>query len=227
MNQIKVNDLEFYFREGSVADQGAITQVFANKDYELKGFDWWPNLFNYASNRSKLIIDAGANIGTAAIWFANYIQNSRVVAIEPEENNYNLLMKNTRKYKKIRTIQGAVASTNGIMKLHDPGRGEWGYMVVDEGNIPVTTLTIPSLMLLEPKAAPYICKIDIEGGEKELFSANTDWVDLFPLIIIELHEWMLPGQNCEDNFRKVISKYNFEMHKKGENTFCFNKRLLK
>ena len=37
-----------------------------------------------------------------------------------------------------------------------------------------------------------LIKIDIEGGESELFEKNIEWIEKFPLIIIELHDWMLP-----------------------------------
>ena len=35
---------------------------------------------------------------------------------------------------------------------------------------------------------PFAVKIDIEGAEAELFSDGTDWMNEFPLIIIELHD---------------------------------------
>jgi hypothetical protein len=71
---------------------------------------------------------------------------------------------------------------------------------------------------------PLICKIDIEGGEKELFQANDAWVDRFPLIIIELHDWLAPGTST--NFLSAISKRNIHLVFRGENTFCFNNDLL-
>jgi len=31
-----------------------------------------------------------------------------------------------------------------------------------------------------------VVKIDIEGGERQLFASGTSWIDKFPLMIIEL-----------------------------------------
>ena len=62
---------------------------------------------------------------------------------------------------------------------------------------------------------PLICKIDIEGGESDLFSANDAWIDQFPLIIIELHDWLLPGTSNSKNFLSAISKRNFDIVYRG------------
>jgi hypothetical protein len=34
----------------------------------------------------------------------------------------------------------------------------------------------------------FIIKIDKEGFENELFSKNIEWIDIFSIIIIELHD---------------------------------------
>ena len=71
-----------------------------------------------------------------------------------------------------------------------------------------------------------MCKIDIEGGEADLFSNNDAWVDRFPLIVIELHDWLLPGTGSSRNFLRAIAGRNFDVVFRGENLFCFNNDLL-
>jgi hypothetical protein len=48
----------------------------------------------------------------------------------------------------------------------------------------------------------------------------------FALIIIELHDWMLPMQGSSKPFFKAISNLDFEILQKGENLFFFNRALL-
>ena len=68
---------------------------------------------------------------------------------------------------------------------------------------------------------PFIIKIDIEGHEKELFEKNTEWFDKFKIIIIEIHDWMLPGKAVSKNyFTTLVScmkKNNRDIIISGEN----------
>ena len=76
------------------------------------------------------------------------------------------------------------------------------------------------------KYTPFIIKIDIEGFEEDLFSKNLEWVDLFPLLIIELHDWMLPKSSNSKNFLQAISKLNRDFVYIGENIFSISNTLL-
>jgi len=61
-----------------------------------------------------------------------------------------------------------------------------------------------------------ILKIDIEGAEKEVFSAaNLDWLKQTKLMIIELHDRWLPG--CSDAVEDAIKGHSFERSMRGEN----------
>jgi len=73
---------------------------------------------------------------------------------------------------------------------------------------------------------PFIFKIDIEGGESELFKERTTWMQRFPLIIIELHDWLFPGTSNSRNFLREVSNMNVDFVFRGENVFCFNNDLL-
>lgn len=42
-------------------------------------------------------------------------------------------------------------------------------------------------------------KLDIEGGEKEVFEANDSVLHGIPVVLVELHEALVPG--CEQAFR--------------------------
>ena len=86
----------------------------------------------------------------------------------------------------------------------------------------VEILSINKILSDNIDLIPFIVKIDIEGFEKDLFSANTDWVEKFKLLIIETHDWMLPTQANSNNFLKVISMCNRDFVHKGENIFSIS-----
>jgi len=46
------------------------------------------------------------------------------------------------------------------------------------------------------------------------------------MLVIELHDWMLPGQRSSSTFLRAIANRNFDFLHAGENVFCFNNSLL-
>lgn len=231
--QVNGQKIPFYYRHTSPGDCGVIEQIFKNEDYRV---DIWPQgkaLIEYYQTKIKkkqlaLIIDAGANIGASAVYFASQYSQSFIFAIEPEKNNHELLKLNTEKLN-VETFEGAISCEDGEMYLQDPGLSDWGFRVVDHGTTKVPTIspkTILQNLSNNTLLFPFIFKIDIEGGEEKLFQNNLEWMNLFPLIVIELHDWMLPFQGSSHNFIKAIAEREFDILYIGENIFCFNKQLL-
>lgn len=61
------------------SDIGIYRQVFLREEYKFA-----------AEIEPEVIVDAGANIGLASIYFANKYPHARIVAIEPEASNFEL-----------------------------------------------------------------------------------------------------------------------------------------
>ena len=222
----------FYVRWNSHADFGVYYQVFINKDYDLSRFALGKRVQAlYESmirdGQRPLIVDAGANIGASAVWFASSFPKSKILVIEPAPNNCDLLKRNCASVD-YELFAGGLSSEDGTMYLSDPGCGAWAFRVVEKGSIPVPVFSASKLIdsqIVQSKV-PFICKIDIEGGEDHLFRKDTDWIDRFPLLIVELHDYMLPGGSRSKGFLTCVSRYDFDFVPYGENIFCFNNRLL-
>jgi len=60
--------------------------------------------------------------------------------------------------------------------------------------------------------------------ENELFSCNTGWVDSFPLLVIELHDRMLPGTANSRNFLRTAASLDRDFVHFGENVFSISNR---
>jgi len=239
--QINLNGrlLDFHFRGDSVGDKGVLQQIFANQDYKVEFWEQGRTLrsFYERTRRSTrpLIVDAGANIGASAVWFLNAFPDSFVFCIEPDRNNFELLERNTRGYREKFNFCGAVAGTDGKVRLIDPGLSDWGFRTVaaetdalTSGGTEVEVIT-PQGILSHPAVAgtqPLLFKIDIEGGEENLFRGDTSWMRQFPLVIIELHDWMLPFSGNSTNFLRAAAQYDFDIVHRGENIFLFNREIL-
>lgn len=222
----------FFVRWNSHADFGVYYQVFINKDYDLSRFALGKRVEElYESmireGRQPLIVDAGANIGASAVWFASSFPKSKLVVVEPAPGNCNLLKRNCAGID-YELFAGGLSSEDGTMYLADPGCGDWAFRVVDQGSIAVPVFSASKLIdsQIGQASVPFICKIDIEGGEDYLFRKDTAWIDRFPLLIVELHDYMLPGGSRSRGFLACIARYNFDVVPYGENIFCFNNRLL-
>ncbi len=82
-----------------------------------------------------------------------------------------------------------------------------------------------SIMNMAPKGQiyePFIAKIDIEGFEENLFSADTEWVSRFPIIIIELHDFYFAKQGKSAPFLKTVAPLNRDFIYVDENVFSID-----
>ena len=216
------------FRSDSAGDAAVVRHIFDEGEYAV---DQWMQgkllrqLYDHVvrSGMTPLIVDAGANIGASALYYTLTYPEATVLAIEPEPNNVRLLESNCAG-RNVRIVEGAVGSEHGSLFLTDPGQGDWGFRVEASGEREVRVFSMEHLLtdFDRSKVFPLVCKIDIEGGEARLFEKNTGWVDGFPLIAIELHDWMLPFRGTSRNFLKVLGACEFEVIQRGETLFCFN-----
>lgn len=116
------------------------------------------------------------------------------------------------------------------MFLMDPGLSDWGFRVgsaTSSHQVSVYSMRTVLARFASTNDFRFICKIDIEGGEAELFKKDFDWMTAFPLIIIELHDWLLPGERTSRNFLRAVAEFNFDFVYRSENVFCFNNELLR
>lgn len=219
----------FFFREASASDRSVIEQVLVQKCYDMRCFRQSILLGAYYAKlieeKSKpLIVDAGANIGASTLWFASNFPGSHVLAIEPDKSNCEMVRQNCHGLN-FALIEGALSSHEGHGILFDPGGGEWSYQVRSTGNGNRVQLYSAARIVAERKASgmqPFLCKIDIEGGEAELFSDNVSWISEFAVIVIELHDWLFPGTSNSRNFRRAIADLAADFIYRGENVFVFN-----
>ena len=179
-----------------------------------------------------LIIDCGSNNGASSIYFSLTYPKSKIISLEIDEGNYLQSLKNleTNKLEVVVLNQG-VASEDGYGNFIDPGLGNNAYRIEKtSGSTDFSLISITSIIKnisFKEKVIPFLVKIDIEGGEKELFSKNKDWIKDFPVLIAELHDWLLPAQTTSLNFLKTISEQNRDFVYRGENIFSISNQFPK
>jgi FkbM family methyltransferase len=217
---------------GSPADLAVIAQIFTDQCYSLGPFGAWPGLARCQAPdaRPPLIVDCGANIGASSMYFALLYPSAAVVALEPEPANYQLLEFNARPFPSICPLNQAIASRPGQLLLCDPGTGEWGYRTAAEAPDSkvigrVESTTVEQILEQHPDREPFILKIDIEGAESDLFSEHTEAIGRFPLVIIELHDWAMPGKRPSEEFLRWHLTQERDFVYRGENVFSLASSL--
>jgi FkbM family methyltransferase len=100
--------------------------------------------------------------------------------------------------------QAAISSEMGKGALIDMGAAN-AYRVQKDSAGDLEFITVNQVLELNAACTPFIIKIDIEGFEADLFADNLEWIDRFPVIFIELHDWMLPKRRNSANFLKAIA----------------------
>lgn len=219
----------FHVRDES--DYCTLENVFLEEDYRLARLARGAEITAVydrivAGNWIPLIIDCGANIGLSAEYFAEKFPAAKIIAVEPSAPNLALARKNCPS-PGVCFRRAGVASECKKGRLLDPGRGNDAFRIDPDPLGAIDLVSVDRLLEEAADAAivPFVIKIDIEGFEGELFSKNVGWIERFPLLIIELHDWLLPGQGTSRNFLATVSGLDRDFVYIGENVFSLSNRL--
>lgn len=174
----------------------------------------------------KVIVDAGANIGLTAIFFANRYPGARIIAVEPDSSNYEMLRKNIAPYSNIVAVRAALWNENKEINLIDPGAGQTAYQTHDGSGVPNLRLQVVPGITLDRLMSDFdirfidLLKVDIEGSEKEVFERSSPWISSVGVIAIEIHDWIRTG--CGEAVHAAAKEFDREWQQ-GEITYLARK----
>jgi FkbM family methyltransferase len=197
-------------RGGNSSDGYAFYQILAMKDFDILG-----------DLKPSLMIDAGANIGMSSLYFLNRYPSIRIVAVEPNPETFAICRMNLAPFAdRVTLVHGAVWSSCGRVALVRE-KVEWNsHVVEDKGNSDalVDAYDVPSLIAMGGGGTVDLLKVDIEGGEAEVFGKNPErWMPAVKNIVIEFH-----GDQCEKNFFSALEPYRYESFPYRTVTVCRN-----
>lgn len=171
------------------------------------------------AKREVIIIDAGANIGLFSRLMLKENSRSKIYAVEPEENNYQLLKANTKRYN-TEILRGGIWSHDCKLNVIARDTGDWGFIVKevndDSDSFSINAVSIDSLIKKYNLKRIDLLKMDIEGSEYEIFKSNSlEWLDICSAIVIETHNHIIKGSDAVVN--KVLSEKGFRKFTYEEN----------
>lgn len=199
LRRIRLAGTSVFVRSGTVDVKVAISSLVEqeHRDVECK--------------EPRFIIDAGANIGSASIYFARRFPNARIIAIEPENGNYEILCKNAQPYPNITAVHAALWSERTKREIQDRHTGSLGFTISETTNCKLATgqevdcLTVLDLMKIHNIDRIGLFKMDIEGAEKEVLKHSNSWIDKVDAITAELHDKICPG--CEREYYLATKEF--------------------
>ena len=172
-------------------------------------FDIIKHLFPQDYN--GIIIDAGGYIGTSTLAIKKIFPNSKVIVVEPSDENMAILKENLAEVPNIRVVHGAlVGESKKIIQLKNRGTGEWGFTVVSSPRDNPNSANIQNVRafrlsdLVSNVEHIGLLKLDIEGGELNLLEHDMESLEKIEVVFAELHNRIAEG--CENKYFEFSKK---------------------
>jgi FkbM family methyltransferase len=170
-------------------------EIFVTGAYERAGVCW---------SDVRTIVDVGANVGMATLWFARRAPIASIVAVEPATAAYRQLAANVARNElsdRVTTLKAAVAAKAGTGRLERAGPSVNGRLV-SSGGEEVRLVKLQDLLDLVPGGRVDLLKLDCEGAEYEILTtASESELRAIGCVLGEYHE--VEGRRPEELARAL------------------------
>lgn len=210
--KIRVGGFSFFVRNKTDLQ---VAKTFTNEELLV--------LKSLTKQKPRTIIDAGAYVGISTKVLSVLFKEAKILAIEPNSENFEVLKKNTQNLENVQLFHGVFLATadSDKVELYDRGTGPWGFTAISKPlDHPVTfieevnVLTWNQAKELLGASDIDLVKMDIEGSELG-FYRNEMVQKEANMVFVENHERIINGiDEAFDNFNKqrVVYKYPGEKY---------------
>ena len=190
------------------SDPATFDEVFLSGEYNLPFEGFAPDT----------ILDLGANVGYTSVLFASRWPNARVLAVEPSSENFGMLQQNIAAWPNVTAVHAAVWSHSGPLEISNP-EGDPNAFRVSEA-APASRHSVQGMTLMDlihslGEERVSLIKMDVEGAEAELFKTSADWLDRTDVLVVELHDRLVPG--CAQGLCDGLRGRSFRQEIMGQN----------
>jgi len=212
-------------RKRPSSDLFVFQQVYGWKGYEpvVEAYNK-----NFSSDKTN-IIDAGSNTGLTSLYFLEHFKNAKIVCIEPQRGNFEVLEFNLAENNNSDPVKinGGIWSSNTKIKVVSDFRdqSDWAFRVIETTeDDALQAYSINSLAKQNHFEFIDILKIDVEGSEKEIFDktkSDLGFLKITKCIAVEIHDEF----NCREDIYSILTEYGFAFFQHGELTIGVNQNL--
>ncbi len=146
----------------------------------------------HTSSPAPRVLDCGANVGLASLFFKRRYPQARVTAYEADPALFSMLDRNlkTNGAGDVQTVHAALWTSTGHLTFQCEG-SDSGMIAILPGAVAGESRTVPSLRLRDIIAAGPVdlLKLDIEGAEDAVLADCEPVLDRVRAIVMDLHEF--------------------------------------
>jgi FkbM family methyltransferase len=171
---------------------------------------------------ASVIIDCGANIGLASLYFKMHFPKTKVIAYEPDPNIFNAMQNNMAQFgfNDVICMNEAISDTEGVINFQIEG-GHSGMITQNKnGSNIIQVKTARLKTILNNYDNVTFLKIDIEGHERSIFKDIAEQLTKVDFLFLEYHSFINDAQNL-DEILSIISKAGMRYYIKE----AYNKHL--
>ncbi len=163
-------------------------------------------------NSKPYIIDGGANIGLASIYFKLQNPNSRIISFEPDPSIFEILKSNIESFNfsDIELVKKGLWSENKELSFISEGADAGLIADVDKTMKPTNCIEAVSLKPYLNQKVDFL-KLDIEGAETVVLKDIQDKLFNVERIFIEYHSFVGQPQSLNEVIA-ILTEANFRLH---------------
>lgn len=140
---------------------------------------------------APVIIDGGANVGVAALWFLARHPGATLHAFEPEPGNFRLLQANIGGLPGVKVHQAAIGASEDPVTLHLAQHSAVHSTMdtsVGERSIEVPSVRLDRYLASQGIERVHLLKLDVEGAEALVVEGLGDRLADVDVVVGEMHE---------------------------------------
>lgn len=161
------------------------------------------------------IVDAGASVGYATLWFAARYPAARIVSLEIDAGNAVVLRRNVEPLaERVMVRQQGLWGRRTRLAIENPGAAAWSFRAVESASGPVEALGVHDLLDELGLDRLGLLKLDIEGAELHVLDSAATWIDRVDAIMVELHDRYRPG--CTAALARVVQRWGLSVRTSGD-----------
>ncbi len=166
-------------------------------------------------NKAPVILDCGANIGLATLYFKKLFPASRITAFEPDPKTHAMLQKNiaANNFQNVTAVQAALSDNTGPAGFyadpHDPGNF---CQSLDAARMKGEKIEVQGVKLSDymPGEVDYL-KLDVEGAEDKVLQdlISSGKIKNIKRFFIEYHHHIDKSRDDFGAFLKLLEDNGF------------------